>query len=236
MVLCHYFLLLLPHHKHNRHDMKLLRILPFIMLFAVFTACEKAVIDDEDDNDKTENPIEKPDNPGTDNEDDNSGNDGSDNSGEDSDGDDTVVDPGNDSDKNQEETDINNGNEEKGDGEIGTGDIVSVNDFINKSIKGGVYVKGYIVGSCHDNIKYADFKAPFTGASALLLADDPEETSIDKVIAIQLKSGSSFRKVVNLKDHPENKGKQLKVFGYRSTYLGIIGMKDIANGMFELYD
>lgn len=223
MVLCHYFLLLLPHHKHNRHDMKLLRILPFIMLFAVFTACEKAVIDDEDDNDKTENPIEKPDNPGTD--------------GEDSDDDGTVVEPDDDSDKNQEEDDIVDGNDpDKDDSDVESGDIISVTDFLTKSLSGGVWVEGYIVGACKQNIKYADFTAPFKGASALLMADNPEETNTANVIAIELKSGSNIRKAANLEDHPENKGKRLKVFGYRENYLGIIGIKNISSNMFELFN
>lgn len=217
--------------------MKLLRILPFIIFFAAFTACEKAVIDDEDNNDKTENPIEKPDNPGSDNDNDNSGDNGNDNSGDDSDGDYTPVDPDDDSDKPTDETDIVDGNDpDKDDSEIGTGDVISVTDFINKSLNGGVWVEGYIVASCHDNIKHADFTAPFSGASALLLADDPEETNSSNLIAIELKSGSNIRKVANLVDHPENKGKRLKVFGYRSTYLGIYGIKGVSNNMFELLD
>ena len=217
--------------------MKLLRLLPIIILFAAFTACEKAVIDDEDNNDKTEKPIEKPDNPNSDGNNDNPGDGDSDNSGDDSDGDDTIVDPDDDSDKNTEEGDIVDGNDpDKGDSEIGTGDVISVTDFINKSLSGGVWVEEYIVGSCTRNISNADFTAPFSGASALLLADDPEETNTDNVIAIELKSGSNIRKAANLEDHPENKGKRLKVFGYRENYLGIIGIKNISSNMFELFN
>ncbi len=217
--------------------MKLLRLLSIIILFAAFTACEKAVIDDEDNNEKTENPIEKPDNPNSEGYIDNSGDDGSDNSGDDSDGDVTIVDPDDDSDKNTEEGDIVDGNDpDKGDSEIGTGDVISVTDFINKSLSGGVWVEGYIVGSCTRNISNADFTAPFSGASALLLADDPEETNTANVIAIELKSGSNIRKTANLEDHPENKGKRLKVFGYRENYLGIIGIKNISSNMFELFN
>lgn len=221
--------------------MKLLRLLPIIILFAAFTACEKAVIDDEDNNDKTEKPIEKPiekpDNPDSDGNNDNPGDGDIDNSGDDSDGDDTVVAPDDDSDKNTEEGDIVDGNDpDKGDSEIGTGDVISVTDFINKSLSGGVWVEGYIVGSCTRNISNADFTAPFSGASALLLADDPEETNTANVIAIELKSGSNIRKTANLEDHPENKGKRLKVFGYRENYLGIIGIKNISSNMFELFN
>lgn len=223
--------------------MKTLRIIPVILLLAVFAACEKAVIDEDSEKDETEETIKKDDNGNTDTPDDNKGDNPNNNSSDtnNQDGDDTPiedlpVDP-NYGDKNDpyEEPDINTDDGEN-EGGISTGDIVSVNDFLTKDVNGGVYVEGYIVASCVQNIKNADFDAPFKGETALLMADDPNERNTDKVISIQLKSGSEMRKSLNLEDHPENKGKRLKVFGYRNTYLGITGIKDIASGMFWLLD
>lgn len=221
--------------------MKTLRIIPVILLFAVFASCEKAVIDDSE-KDKTEETIKKDDNNNKDNpgedKSDNPDNDDKDDNDQDDDDtpiDDLPIDPGyDDKDAPYEETDINTDDDNK-EG-ISTGDTVSVSDFLTKKISGGVNVEGYIVASCVQNIKNADFDAPFKGATALLMADDPDERNTDNVISIQLKSGSKMREELNLEDHPENKGKRLRVFGYRNTYLGITGIKDIASGMFWLLD
>lgn len=210
--------------------MKLLRILSIIILFAAFTACEKAVLDDDDNTDKTEKPTEKPDNPGS--------GDSGDESDNDSDDSDQIVEPGDD-DNNPpvDETDIVDGNDpdEDDNKENDPDKAMSVTDFINKSVSGGVYVEGYIVGSCTRNIKNADFDAPFKGQTAVLLADTPDEQNTENVISINLKSGSKMRAEVNLEDNPGNKGRRLRVFGYRETYLGIWGIKSVSSGMYELF-
>ena len=105
-------------------------------------------------------------------------------------------------------------------------DIGSVSDFIDLDDR-QVFVMGYIIGSCSTNIEHADFEAPFELSSAILLADNSEERDTDKMISIGMKSGSNFRKDVNLKDHPENKGRLLCVYGYKVKYLGISGIKDV---------
>lgn len=130
---------------------------------------------------------------------------------------------------------VNSGDDD-GYSSINSDDIISVSEFIENDLSESVYVKGYIVASCTRNIKNADFDAPFEGATALLLADSPDERDTDNVISIELKSGSKMREELNLEDHPENKGKILVVFGSRTTYLGIIGMKNISSGMYWLID
>ena len=102
---------------------------------------------------------------------------------------------------------------------------LTVAEFITGDYEGGAYVKGYIVGACSTNIKNADFEAPFEWSSAILLADKVDERDTDKMISIELKSGSKIREQFNLKDHPENHGKQAQFFGYPETYLKIIGIK-----------
>ena len=102
---------------------------------------------------------------------------------------------------------------------------LTVAEFIAGDFSEGVFVRGYIVGACSTNIKHADFEAPFEWSSAILLADEQGETNTDKMISIELKSGSNVRKIFNLKDHPENFGKQAQFFGYHGKYLGIIGIK-----------
>ncbi|MBR1656126.1 MAG: hypothetical protein IJ698_06920 [Prevotella sp.] len=104
-------------------------------------------------------------------------------------------------------------------------DPLTVAEFIAGDYEGGAYVKGYIIGACSTNIKNADFEAPFEWSSAILLADKVDERDTDKMISIELKSGSKIRAQFNLKDHPENHGKQAQFFGYPETYLKIIGIK-----------
>lgn len=111
---------------------------------------------------------------------------------------------------------------------------LTVAEFITGDYEGGAYVKGYIVGACSTNIKNADFEAPFEWSSAILVADNKGETDTDKMISIELKSGSKIREQFNLKDHPENFGKQALFFRYPERYLGIIGIK--GPGKYKLFD
>jgi hypothetical protein len=61
-----------------------------------------------------------------------------------------------------------------------------------------------------------------------LLADDPNERAKENIIAIRLPSGSRFRTQLNLVDHKELWHKRVLIPGYRDTYLGMVGIKDIA--------
>lgn len=106
-----------------------------------------------------------------------------------------------------------------------SGKEITVTDFLTKEYSYQVWVTGYIVGACASNISNAEFAPPFTWSSAMLLADNPNETSPDKVISIELKSGSKARKELNLVDNPDNWKKKIKIFGYQNTYLSIPGIK-----------
>lgn len=135
--------------------------------------------------------------------------------------------------KNDNTTDENgvaddNGNETGGnEGEGSTEGMISVADFINNDYEYQVWVVGYIVGCCTQDIKNADFgPAPFRWSAAILLADTQGETDTSKMISIQLKSGSKVRQIYNLQDHPENFGRRVAFYGYQSTYLKIPGIKN----------
>lgn len=108
-------------------------------------------------------------------------------------------------------------------------DHISISDFLTKDYLYQIWVQGYIVGSCSGNIKNATIEAPFSGLSAILLADNPNEKDIKKMIAIELKSRSQARKELNLVDNPNNFGRKIKVFGYQEDYLNIPGIKSWGN-------
>lgn len=98
------------------------------------------------------------------------------------------------------------------------------------------WIKGYIVGSANiasgaiENDSQISWNAPFNeaaNAANLILADDPNERDINNCAVVYLPSNAaSGIREINLKDHPENLGKTLKVKGNLKTYLGKPGMKD----------
>ena len=115
-----------------------------------------------------------------------------------------------------------------------SGSVFTVSQFINYTLTGEIYVKGYIVGSCQRSIKNADFEEPFEGHTAILLADRVDEQ--EEVIAVHPKTGT-VRTALNLEDHPENCGKTLKIKGTQGTYLGTAGMsEDDVTTEYELTD
>ncbi|HPE33399.1 MAG TPA: DUF5689 domain-containing protein [Bacteroidales bacterium] len=104
------------------------------------------------------------------------------------------------------------------------------------------WVKGYIVGavksgitsiSTNDDIDYAP---PFTLATNVLIADDPEENNYQNCVIVNLPAGSPLRSDVNLMDNPDNLGKWLSVNGTLRTYFGTAGLRDSSgeNADFEL--
>lgn len=190
--------------------------------------CESPEITDDSEDQQEE--VEKPDKGK------NNGDNGNDNKNDSTstkdndDSDDGYTDPDDGTDPNYggdsdvEEHDFVDGNDNTGK-QITTGDTLNCSRFINADFDCGVYVVGYIVGACTKNISNADFKAPFSDPQAILIADKKGERDTDKLVSIELKSGGKFRTTFNLKDNPDNLGRRIIVFGYKTTYLKIDGIK-----------
>lgn len=89
------------------------------------------------------------------------------------------------------------------------------------------WVTGYIVGWVEGQVLStgAHFSVPATSASNLLLAATPDETNVANCIPVQLSSGTTVRTALNLKDHPENLGKQVTINGDLASYFGASGLK-----------
>lgn len=114
--------------------------------------------------------------------------------------------------------------------EGGLGDGTSANPYSAKQILDGtkgtdVWVTGYIVGwinTAGDNFKFnaetATFTAPATLATNMLLAASPDEKNFENCIPVALTG--DVRNALNLKDHPENLGKQVTVKGNVEKYFG----------------
>lgn len=114
--------------------------------------------------------------------------------------------------------------------EGGLGDGTSANPYSAQQILDGtkannVWVTGYIVGwinTAGDNFKFnaetATFTAPATLNSNMLLAASPDEKDFTKCIPVQL--SGDVRNALNLKDNPDNLGKQVTIKGNVEKYFG----------------
>ena len=97
------------------------------------------------------------------------------------------------------------------------------------------WVTGYIVGFIKE--KDITTESVFgTAADAnpanVLIALTSDVTDYTKCVPLELKSNSAVRKAVNLKDHPENLGRKINVYGTLTTYFKVNGVKTITE--FEL--
>ena len=98
------------------------------------------------------------------------------------------------------------------------------------------WITGYIVGSANiatgaiitdDQISWGPNFDYEQNKLSIILADKDYERDINKCVVVYLPSDApSGIRNINLKDHPENLGKTLKVHGDLKAYLGKSGMKN----------
>lgn len=108
------------------------------------------------------------------------------------------------------------------------GDTLSVEEFLTCEEGRKVWVSGFIAGSATGAKGYSyNLSSPFLYETAILLADEPQINDVSHAMAIQLKSGSRIRKDLNLVSNPSLYGKSLIVYGVKTSYLRLPGMKDV---------
>ncbi len=146
---------------------------------------------------------------------------------------------------------LENGSGESGNGEGGgtstgvtgegtqaspyTADDVIVLDYSVKGAESGpFYVKAYIVGQANGqglNESSVQIVAPFTPASGktqgtnLLIASNPDETDIAKMVPVELPSSGVFRGALNLPENPEMHKKEILIYGKLTGYFSVPGVK-----------
>ena len=106
------------------------------------------------------------------------------------------------------------------------------------------WIRGYIVGSANiatgniENDSQISWGPEFTydqNMTNIILADKDDERDINNCIVLYLPSiNVSTIREINLKEHPENLGKVLKVKGNLKTFLGKPGMKDTKGNNYTL--
>lgn len=100
-----------------------------------------------------------------------------------------------------------------------------------------IYVKGYLVASTQKSIKYMDFDEPFSGSSAIIIADQTAENytefNEEEMMPVCLTDCSkSIREALNLEAHPENHNHLIYIYGIRQTYMYKAGLKNL--GSYEI--
>ena len=95
----------------------------------------------------------------------------------------------------------------------------------------GAWITGYIVGTVTDKSIQTDAEFGVANANPanVLIALTPDVTDYTQCVPVQLTSGSATRTALNLKDHPENLGKSVKIEGSLEKYFGVPGLKTPTN-------
>ncbi|MBO5025482.1 MAG: hypothetical protein J6C86_04995 [Bacteroidaceae bacterium] len=210
-----------------------------IMLFIslILSGCEKLVVPEYGGNDTEKTDSDKGNNSGTEDEEDNNGSSTTpDDNGKEDDnpgtGDNNPEDNPNKDDNEEEEDILHNGYETSPylASDLATG-------YVGKYIieKGAAisnsWVVGYIVGYVNGT-KLTEKSAVFAAGNKetnILIADTPLETDYTNCAPVQLSSGTSYkaaREALNLKIHPENIGRKVKLLGIAEKYMGCAGIKN----------
>lgn len=109
----------------------------------------------------------------------------------------------------------------------------SVDDAIARIQQGQTptgWTRGYIVGTVAPEVtnvtSSADIEwgAQATLANTVVIAPEADCTDFSRCIVVSLPQNSVMREYVALKNHPENLGKTLDVYGTLDTYLGTFGI------------
>ncbi|TWP24805.1 hypothetical protein ETU10_02260 [Apibacter muscae] len=128
-----------------------------------------------------------------------------------------------------------NKEEEKGDTEGTKENPFTISQAMNNQGQTGKWVKGYIVGSVTGQsiVEGAQFNAPFTTQSNILIAASPNETDYTKCIPVQLPYDATgvntVRPNLNLATNPVNFKREVMVYGDLTTYFNQAGMKNTSD-------
>ncbi|MBO7590661.1 MAG: hypothetical protein J6T05_03610 [Prevotella sp.] len=97
-----------------------------------------------------------------------------------------------------------------------------------------ITVKGYIVAAAESSIKNADFRAPFAGKTAILLADEPADGSddqyFDDLMPISLSDATKgISASFNLQENATRWNNFVYIHGIRKQYMSAPGIKEVKN-------
>ena len=108
-------------------------------------------------------------------------------------------------------------------------DPYSVSAAIAAGSGTGVYVKAFIVGYVEGQVLSSGAHFTAEGCDVktnLLIAESASETDVTKCMPVQLPNGD-VRTGLNLVDHPDYLGKEVKLYGNIEKYFGAPGVKSV---------
>ena len=80
-------------------------------------------------------------------------------------------------------------------------------------------------------LEEAEFAAPFTSETNILIAASPTEKDVTKCVPVQLPK--ALRPDLGLKNKADILGKKIKIKGDAATYFNVTGMKNTSEFEFE---
>ena len=97
-----------------------------------------------------------------------------------------------------------------------------------------ITVKGYIVAAAESSIKNADFRSPFAGKTAILLADEPADGTDEQIFSdlmpISLSGAAKgISASFNLQENANRWNNFVYIHGIRKQYMSAPGIKEIKN-------
>ena len=97
-----------------------------------------------------------------------------------------------------------------------------------------ITVKGYIVAAAESSIKNADFRSPFAGKTAILLADEPADGTDEQIFSdlmpISLSDAAKgISASFNLQENANRWNNFVYIHGIRKQYMSAPGIKEIKN-------
>lgn len=96
-----------------------------------------------------------------------------------------------------------------------------------------ICVRGYVVASCSRSMSNADFKAPFAGSTAIILADEPVDlddfqyVTDEHLFPVCLTDYKDVRAALNLEDNPRLWNRMIFITGVKARYMSCPGMKKV---------
>lgn len=99
-----------------------------------------------------------------------------------------------------------------------------------------MWFHGYIVGYADGTMNKSTFNVDAgekVVASNILISSNPNASSADECVPVQLVSKTDPRAALNLLDNPANLGKEVWVYGQLDTYFSIAGIKNVTDWSFD---
>lgn len=110
--------------------------------------------------------------------------------------------------------------------------VLEVIDLENAGNANTGWVKGYIVGAVAPDVDNVagnsdiEWSAPSTLANTLVIGESADTRDIAQAIVVALPSGSKLRELGNLRDNPNNFGKEILIYGTTNKFMGTFGLTD----------